>query len=120
MEYVIDSHVHCGRLSGPSFQGYLTRAEQIPVGAAVVFSSVAEIYDRDDFNFKDSTGWQLRRKRANEHILSLTNTSKDFKVYPVFFVWNDFSIEQLAPFIGIKWRGAEDRKTESQRWGASR
>ena len=81
----------------------MTRAEQIPVGAAVVFSSVAEIYDRDDFNFKDSTGWQLRRKRANEHILSLTNTSKDFKVYPVFFVWNDFSIEQLAPFIGIKW-----------------
>jgi hypothetical protein len=82
MERVIDSHVHCGRLSGPSFQDYLTQIEQTLIETAVVFSSVAEIYDRYDPNFKDSTKWQLRRKRANEHILSLTNTSVDFKVYP--------------------------------------
>jgi len=108
MEYVIDSHVYCGRLSGPSFQDYLTRIEQSPIKSAVVFSSVAEIYDRDDPNFKDNTEWQFRRKRANEHILSLTSSNKDFQVYPFFFVWNDFSIEQITPYIGIKWHRHDD------------
>ncbi len=108
MECVIDSHVHCGRLSGPSFQDYLTQIEQTPIKTAVVFSSVAEIYDRDDPNFKDDTEWQFRRNRANEHILSLTNTNEDFKVYPFFFVWNDFSIEQLTPYVGIKWHRHDD------------
>lgn len=103
MKCFIDSHVHYGRLFGPSFQDYLTQIEQTPIKTAVVFSSVAEIYDRDDPNFKDNTEWQLRRKRANEYILSLTNTNENFKVHPFFFVWNDFSIEQLAPFVGIKW-----------------
>jgi hypothetical protein len=108
MEFVIDSHVHCGRLSGPSFQDYLTQTEQIPIKTAVVFSSVAEIYDRSDPNFRDDTEWQFRRKRANEHILSLTNTNENFKVYPFFFVWNDFTIEQLTPFVGIKWHRHND------------
>jgi hypothetical protein len=108
METVIDSHVHCGRLSGPSFQDYLTRIEQSPIKTAVVFSSVAEIYDRDNPNFKDNTEWQFRRKRANEHILSLSNKNENFKVYPFFFVWNDFSIEQLTPYVGIKWHRHND------------
>ena len=107
MEYYIDSHVHCGRLSGPSFQDYLTQIEQTHIKTAVVFSSVAEIYDRNDPNFKDNTDWQLRRTKANEHILSL-NTSEEFKVYSFFFVWNDFSIEQLKPFVGIKWHRHHD------------
>ena len=108
MEHVIDSHVHCGRLSGPSFEDYLARIEQSPIKTAVVFSSVAEIYDRDNPNFKDDTEWQFRRNKANEHILSLTNTNEDFKVYPFFFVWNDFSLEQLTPYVGIKWHRHND------------
>lgn len=108
MEHVIDSHVHCGRLSGPSFEDYLARIEQSPIKSAVVFSSVAEIYDRDDPNFKDNAEWQFRRKRANEHILSLTSSNEDFKVYPFFFVWNDFSIEQITPYVGIKWHRHND------------
>jgi hypothetical protein len=108
MECFIDSHVHCGRLSGPSFQDYLTQIERIPIKAAVVFSSVAEIYDRNDPNFRDTAEWQFRRKQVNEHILSLNNTDEDFKVFPFFFVWNDFSIEQLKPFVGIKWHRHSD------------
>lgn len=108
MECFIDSHVHCGKLTGPAIQDYLTQIEQTSINAAVVFSSVAEIYDRDDPNFKDNTEWQFKRARANEHILSLNKANEDLKVYPFFFVWNDFPIEQLTPFVGIKWHRHHD------------
>jgi len=31
-----------------------------------------------------------------------------FKVYPFFFVWNDFSIEQLEKYKEVKWHRHEN------------
>jgi predicted TIM-barrel fold metal-dependent hydrolase len=103
MASIIDSHVHCGRLSGPSFQEYLTQIKHTAIKTAVFFSSVAEIYDRIDPEFEDNAEWQSIRKQANEHILSLANANDDFRVYPYFFVWNDFAVEQTSPYLGVKW-----------------
>ena len=103
MVNIIDSHVHCGKLSGPSFQEYLAHVSHLPINAAVVFSSVSEIYDRNNPNFRDDGKWQSNRRQVNKHILSLADANDDFKVHPFFFVWNDFALEQSAPFVGIKW-----------------
>jgi hypothetical protein len=102
---VIDSHVHCGvidRASPQSFEDYAQQLIGTDIGGAAMFSPVLEIYDRYDFNFTDTPAWQRRRRESNAFLLSLKPA--DLTVFPYFFIWNDFAVEQLrAAHCGIKW-----------------
>jgi hypothetical protein len=102
---VIDSHAHCGIIdrSWPqSLPDYRRQAADTDIAGVALFSPVYEIYDRYDGNFADTPAWRLRRKESNAHLLSLK--PGDLTVYPYFFIWNDFAVEQLSPaHCGIKW-----------------
>lgn len=85
-----------------SFEVYARQLAGTDIRGAALFSPVLEIYDRHDFNFKDTPAWRLRRQASNAHILSLDPSG--FTVFPYFFIWNDFAVEQLTPaHCGIKW-----------------
>jgi len=102
---VIDAHVHCGvidRSVPQSFADYENQAGGTEIDGAAVFSPVLEIYDRYDADFSDTPGWRLRRRRSNAHLLGLEPDELD--VFPYFFIWNDFAVDQLSPaHCGIKW-----------------
>lgn len=107
MAFVIDSHVHCGiqdTFPPQDFETYLTACKGSPIGGAVMFPPVNEVYDRYDPTFVDSPFWQEVRRRAHDYLLELASSIKDFIVYPFLFVWNDFRHEELERgFLGIKW-----------------
>jgi hypothetical protein len=107
---VIDAHAHCGVIdpsSPQSFEDYVLQTEGTDIGGAALFSPVMEIYDRYDPGFTDAVDWQLRRRDSNDYLLGLA--SADFAVFPYFFVWNDFAVEQLtADHCGIKWHRHAD------------
>jgi hypothetical protein len=102
---VIDSHAHCGvidRSMPQSFEDYRRQIARTDIGGAALFSPVLEIYDRYDFQFIDTAAWRRSRQVSNAYLLSLK--SADLSVYPYFFIWNDFAVEQLkAAHCGIKW-----------------
>jgi hypothetical protein len=102
---VIDAHAHCGvidRSMPQSFEDYEQQVAGTDIGGAAMFSPVLEIYDRYDFHFTDTPAWRLRRQESNAYLLSLK--SADLSVFPYFFIWNDFAVEQLtAAHCGIKW-----------------
>jgi uncharacterized protein len=110
MTAIIDAHAHCGvmdRSFAQSFEDYAGQIAGTPIGGVAFFSPVLEIYDRYDFNFSDSPDWQHRRRQSNAYLLSLT--SPGLTVYPYFFIWNDFAVEQLTPaHRGIKWHRHAD------------
>lgn len=99
---IIDAHVHIGALS----EDYFQHVRNSDIKGAVMFPPVAEIYDRHNPYFQDNERWQNKRKKANEYVLSL-KARKDFKVFPFFFVWNDFNLGSLSSYQGIKWHRHE-------------
>lgn len=102
---VIDAHAHCGkedRFPPQDFESYLSAVRGSLIGGVVLFPPVAEIYDRYDYHFVDTPEWQARRRSANEYVLSLEGG--ELEVFPYFFIWNDFAVEQLTDrHCGIKW-----------------
>lgn len=102
---IIDSHAHCGVIdrSWPqSFEDYARQLIGTDIAGAALYSPVMEIYDRYDPFFTDTTEWQQRRTDSNAYLLSLD--SPGLTVYPYFFIWNDFAVDQLTPaHCGIKW-----------------
>ena len=104
-ESVIDSHAHCGIQDlnpDQSFEAYFSYVKKTQIKQVVMFPPVMEIYDRYDYQFKDTALWQEKRKRANEYLLKIGN--KDLFVIPYFFIWNDFQIQELTyKHKGIKW-----------------
>ena len=102
---IIDAHAHCGRLDTfppQDLRDYIDCIGNSGIRGAVMFSPVMEIYDRNDGNFKDSDQWRRRRAESNRYLLSVREPG--FDVYPYFFIWNDFAVEQLsAAHKGIKW-----------------
>lgn len=107
---VIDAHAHCGIIdqSMPqSCEAYQRRIAGTDIEAVAFFSPVYEIYDRYNRNFRDTSHWQQRRKRSNAYLLDLNPSG--LKVYPYFFIWNDFAIEQFSDaHCGIKWHRHDD------------
>ncbi|MGD2038483.1 MAG: hypothetical protein PVH28_11400, partial [Desulfobacterales bacterium] len=94
---VIDAHAHCGvldRSMPQSFDDYRQEVAGTDIGGVALFSPVLEIYDRYDFHFTDTEAWQGRRRLSNANLLSLK--SADLNIYPYFFIWNDFAVEQLT------------------------
>ena len=102
---VIDAHAHCGvidRSMPQSFEDYQREVDGTDIGGVALFSPVLEIYDRYDFEFIDTAAWQRIRQKSNTYLLSLSPAN--LRVYPYFFIWNDFAVEQLtATHYGIKW-----------------
>ena len=102
---IIDAHAHCGRLDNFPPQDLLDYTSDLRgsgIEGAVMFSPVIEIYDRYDWHFRDSEAWKRRRAESNDYLL--TARTPGFEVYPFFFIWNDFAVEQLtAAHKGIKW-----------------
>jgi len=102
---VVDAHAHCGvidRSMPQSFEHYRQQVAGTDIGGVVLFSPVLEIYDRYDLEFSDTAAWRRSRQLSNTYLLSLK--SSDLSVYPYFFIWNDFAVEQLtAGHYGIKW-----------------
>jgi hypothetical protein len=107
---VIDAHAHCGiidRHPPQSFDDYRAAVGSAPIEAVVMFSPVAEIYDRDDPGFIDSPEWRSQRRTSNLYLLTLEN--RELEVIPFFFIWNDFAVDQLDPrHRGIKWHRHAD------------
>jgi uncharacterized protein len=103
--HIIDAHAHCGiqdRFASQAFEDYLNAVSRTDIQGAVFFAPVIEIYDRFDPDFEDDIKWQQRRKNANDYLLGLD--SPRFHVFPYFFIWNDFAVNQLtSQHKGIKW-----------------
>lgn len=101
---IIDCHVHCGELDDSAPQSYEDIApllDEAGADAAVCFSPVMEIYDRNNPDFSDDERWEKRRSHSRRYLLSLSD--KPHKIYPFYFVWNDFDVSDLHNFCGIKW-----------------
>lgn len=107
---IIDAHAHCGiqdRFPPQSLQDYLQHARGSSIGGAVLFAPVMEIYDRYDPEFEDTDAWKRRRRAANHYVTAIG--SPQFEVFPYFFIWNDFAVEEIEPaHRGIKWHRHSD------------
>ncbi len=107
---IIDAHVHCGRVdaSPPQELGdYIPHLGGCGIAGAVIFPPVMEIYDRHDPHFRDTAQWKRARAESNDYLLSVGIPG--FEVYPYFFIWNDFAVEQLTgAHKGIKWHRHPD------------
>lgn len=107
---VIDAHAHCGiidRSTAQSWEDYRSHLAGTPIRGAALFSPVQEIYDRYDSGFVDTPEWQHRRRESNAYLATLDPAG--FTVYPYFFIWNDFAVDQLQPaHCGIKWHRHSD------------
>lgn len=100
---VIDSHIHCGvqNVYQP-FEEILPLLENAGIGEACLFAPVEDIYDRYEPQFDDDADWRNCRGRAHEYLLDVSR--RHGGVYPYYFVWNDFAVEDLEQgFAGIKW-----------------
>lgn len=93
----LDGHSHCGlRVPFGELAGEWAVAG---IQGGVIFSPVEEIYDRYDPFFTDSGEYQRSRLAVHRYLAELPARHK---VYPYFFVWNDFSPIPQG-FFGIKW-----------------
>ncbi|MFP4532034.1 MAG: amidohydrolase family protein [Desulfobacterales bacterium] len=106
----IDAHAHCGiidRYPPQSFEDYLAHVKSSPIEGVVMFSPVAEIYERDDPDFHDNMHWRNQREASNQYLLGLQD--RELEVIPYFFIWNDFAVDQLTEnHRGIKWHRHAD------------
>ena len=107
---IIDAHAHCGIIDQyppQSFEDYLAHVKSSPIDGVVMFSPVAEIYDRNDPDFQDNLHWRNQREASNQYLLGLG--SRELEVIPYFFIWNDFAVGQLTTTQrGIKWHRHAD------------
>ena len=107
---IIDAHAHCGIIDSQtpqSFEDYERAVRDTDIDGAAFFSPVLEIYDRWSPTFEDTPVWQRCRRESNEYLLGLD--PPDFAVFPYFFIWNDFAVDQLTEaHCGIKWHRHAD------------
>lgn len=103
--HVIDAHAHCGVLDDTFAQtckDYQRLIAGTDIDAVAFFSPVNEIYDRFNRNFVDNGQWKSKRSKSNAFLLTLNPPG--LKIYPYFFIWNDFAVEELTrQHGGIKW-----------------
>jgi len=100
---VIDSHIHCGTQNVDlPFNGIRPLLREAGITGACVFAPVEDVYDRHDPDFRDDARWRRVRHAANRYVLDLAGGGAP--VFPYFFVWNDFAVEELGDdYRGIKW-----------------
>ena len=100
---VIDSHIHCGVQNVDwSFSVIMDLLDKAGISGACMFAPVEDIYYRYTRQFDDNITWRQCREKAHAYLLDKARTRT--RVYPYYFVWNDFKVSDLnAPFFGIKW-----------------
>lgn len=100
---IIDSHVHCGvQKVSWGWETVRPLLEAAGIKGAGLIPPVEDIYDRYDFHFTDTPAWQASRRAAHSYLLGLDDP--DIRVFPYFFVWNDFAYEDLGPeYVAVKW-----------------
>jgi len=116
--FALDAHCHCGQQDPSPPQDYATIAalhRAAGVDATWMFPPVIEVYDRHNPGFYDAPEWQARRQRAHDYLLRLSrqpitaDCRQSARVFPFFFVWNDFNLDGLTPeYRGIKWHRHPD------------
>ena len=110
--HTLDAHCHCGFQDTRPPQGYPTTSQlhrNAGVQATWAFPPVYEVYDRYDPAFVDSPDWQARRRRAQDYLLGLSRKPLEPRVFPFYFVWNDFDLDALSTeYRGIKWHRHPD------------
>jgi len=73
-DFVIDSHAHCGildRTFDQSFEAYFSYVEKTQIKQVVTFPPVMGIYNRYDFQFKDTGQWH---RHSNEPLYNYDST----------------------------------------------
>ncbi len=99
---IIDSHIHCGiqNISLP-YTRIKPLLNEAGITRACLFAPVEDIYYRYTTSFRDDDAWRECRSRAHEYLLAIARENNG--IYPYYFVWNDFIIEDLdKPFLGVK------------------
>lgn len=96
-DLVLDAHAHCG-LTVP-YEEIAREWRLGEIDGGVLFSPVEEIYDRYDPLFTDSGQYTQSRARVHRYLL---DRAAEHRIFPYFFVWNDFSPIPKG-FLGIKW-----------------
>jgi len=105
---IIDCHVHSG-IQNVSWRWQDIRLLLLAAGisGAGAIPPVEDVYDRDDPAFTDTPAWQECRRRAHRYLLDLSDPA--IRIFPYFFVWNDFAWEDLGPeYVAIKWHRHPD------------
>ncbi|MCP4689929.1 MAG: amidohydrolase family protein [Desulfobacterales bacterium] len=100
---VIDSHIHCGvqNVSQP-ISRITPLLDAAGIREACLFAPVEDIYYRYTSDFDDNEEWRSHRRKAHEYLLALASEQEG--IFPYYFVWNDFLVEDLEKgFRGIKW-----------------
>ena len=100
---IIDSHMHCGvqNVNLP-FEVISPLLEEAGITGSCLYAPVEDIYDRYNPNFQDNLEWRETRHRANRYLLDLAAGNES--IFPYFFVWNDFALDELQQeYRGIKW-----------------
>jgi uncharacterized protein len=95
--FTLDSHTHCGYTV--PFEELSKEWRLGDIDGGVVFSPVEEIYDRYDPFFTDSDEYKNRRRSVHSYLLDVAERER---IYPYFFIWNDFATIP-EDFVGIKW-----------------
>ncbi len=105
---IIDCHLHSG-IQNVSWRWQDIRLLLLAAGisGAGAIPPVEDVYDRYDPAFTDDPAWQDCRRRAHRYLLELKDP--EIRVFPYFFVWNDFAWEDLGPeYVAIKWHRHPD------------
>jgi hypothetical protein len=105
---IIDCHLHSG-VQNVSWRWEDIRTLLLAAGitGAGAIPPVEDVYDRYDPGFTDTPAWQDCRRRAHRYLLDLNDP--EIRVYPYFFVWNDFAWEDLGlEYVAVKWHRHPD------------
>jgi len=105
--HIIDCHIHCGiqNVSQP-FEDIEPLLTSAGIDGACLYAPVEDIYYRYSSHFDDNETWKKCRSDAHNYLLDI-GREKD-QIYPYYFVWNDFTVEDLKKvFFGIKWHHHE-------------
>jgi hypothetical protein len=105
---IIDCHLHSG-VQNVTWSWEEIRPLLLAAGVwgAGVIPPVEDVYDRYDPGFQDSPAWQACRRRAHQYLLTLADP--EIRIFPYFFVWNDFAWEDLGPeYVAVKWHRHPD------------
>jgi hypothetical protein len=105
---IIDCHLHSG-IQNVSWRWENIRPLLLAAGisGAGAIPPVEDVYDRYDPGFTDTPAWQECRRRAHRYLLDLNDP--EIRIFPYFFVWNDFAWEDLGPeYVAIKWHRHPD------------
>ena len=98
----LDAHTHCGYTV--PFEDLAREWRRGDISGGVVFAPVEEIYNRYDPRFTDSEEYRHSRRQVHNYLLG---KAREHRVFPYFFVWNDFpSIPE--GFVWIKWHRHAD------------